>query len=69
MHEAIERLERAAAQAPTVRPDGKFIWTGRGVCRRCGCTDDRACRGGCIWIEPDLCSRCVPGRRRRGPRR
>lgn len=29
-----------------------------GVCRVCGCTDDRACPGGCYWVEPDLCSRC-----------
>lgn len=29
-----------------------------GVCRVCGCTDDRACPGGCHWVEPDLCSSC-----------
>ena len=29
------------------------------VCRECGCTDQVACPGGCYWIEPDLCSRCV----------
>lgn len=28
-------------------------------CRICACTEDRACPGGCSWIEPDLCSRCV----------
>ncbi len=28
------------------------------VCRVCGCTDDRACRGGCWWVEWDLCSAC-----------
>lgn len=27
-------------------------------CRRCGCTDDQACEGGCWWVEPDLCSAC-----------
>lgn len=31
-----------------------------GVCRKCGCTDDKACPGGCSWVEPDLCSACVP---------
>lgn len=30
-----------------------------GACRRCGCTDDRACPGGCYWVEPNLCSACV----------
>lgn len=27
-------------------------------CRACGCTDLRACRGGCFWVEDDLCSTC-----------
>ena len=27
-------------------------------CRSCGCTDDRACEGGCWWVGPDLCSAC-----------
>jgi hypothetical protein len=30
------------------------------TCRECGCTDDRACVGGCSWIEADLCSACDP---------
>lgn len=31
------------------------------TCRVCGCTDDRACLGGCWWVneEEDLCSSCV----------
>ena len=28
------------------------------TCRECGCTDAKACKGGCSWVEPDLCSRC-----------
>lgn len=28
------------------------------ACRVCGCTNDRACEGGCWWVEPDLCSTC-----------
>lgn len=28
-------------------------------CRVCGCTQERACPGGCYWVEPDLCSSCV----------
>jgi len=27
-------------------------------CRVCGCDDLHACKGGCFWIEPDLCSQC-----------
>lgn len=27
-------------------------------CRVCGCTDDKACPGGCCWVEDDLCSQC-----------
>jgi hypothetical protein len=28
-------------------------------CRVCGCTDDRACPGGCWWVDADLCSACA----------
>lgn len=28
-------------------------------CEVCGCTDDRACPGGCWWARPGLCSRCT----------
>lgn len=28
-------------------------------CRVCGCTEERACRGGCCWMGWDLCSACV----------
>ena len=27
-------------------------------CRACDCTEQKACPGGCHWIEPDLCSQC-----------
>jgi hypothetical protein len=27
-------------------------------CRVCGCTDNKACPGGCYWVENDLCSQC-----------
>lgn len=27
-------------------------------CRVCGCTQNRACPGGCHWVEEDLCSSC-----------
>lgn len=30
-------------------------------CRVCGCTENRACFGGCHWIGPDLCSQCSDG--------
>lgn len=32
-----------------------------GECRLCGCTDEAACPGGCVWATPaaDLCSRCA----------
>ena len=29
------------------------------TCRHCGCTDDRACEGGCFWVSPNLCSACA----------
>lgn len=27
-------------------------------CRVCGCTEERACPGGCAWAETGLCSQC-----------
>lgn len=30
------------------------------ACRVCGCTEYRACHGGCCWVEADLCSACQP---------
>jgi hypothetical protein len=42
------------------------------TCRVCGCTDDRACVGGCWWvIDPvvpygALCSTCLPAELARG---
>ena len=35
------------------------------ACRVCGCTDNRACLGGCWWVEADLCSACAGPRRKR----
>lgn len=46
-------------------PRRPFGWLGCGglgegyVCRGCGCTDERACPGGCAWTEADLCSTCA----------
>lgn len=32
-------------------------------CRFCGCTDERACPGGCAWVAPGVCSNpeCIEG--------
>jgi hypothetical protein len=27
-------------------------------CRKCRCTAERACEGGCAWLYPDLCTAC-----------
>lgn len=49
--------------APSFAPAGQFLLPPadltEGVCRDCGCTDERACPGGCSWAEPDLCSVCA----------
>jgi hypothetical protein len=29
-------------------------------CRHCGCTELRACEGGCWWVGADECSACRP---------
>lgn len=28
-------------------------------CFRCGCSESKSCSGGCWWLTPNLCSRCV----------
>ena len=28
-------------------------------CKVCGCTEDKACKGGCEWVRFDLCSGCL----------
>ena len=28
-------------------------------CRVCGCSESRACEGGCLWATKTLCSRCA----------
>jgi hypothetical protein len=33
------------------------------ACAGCGCSESRACPGGCVWATRTLCSRCAnPGR-------
>ena len=29
------------------------------TCAGCGCTNQRACPGGCSWVLPGLCSQCA----------
>jgi hypothetical protein len=45
----LRRPVRGRGQAPAQR------------CRVCGCTENRACPGGCFWVEDDLCSACAEG--------
>ncbi len=28
-------------------------------CKYCGCTDEKACTGGCFWVKTDVCSNCL----------
>lgn len=47
----LERLRENAAKEAGVPPVRS--------CRVCGCTDARACPGGCWWVGPRLCSSCA----------
>jgi hypothetical protein len=29
------------------------------ACRSCGCSESKACPGGCHWAKPGLCSACA----------
>jgi hypothetical protein len=37
----------------------RIVQGGEIACARCGCSETRACSGGCCWATPTLCSRCV----------
>lgn len=45
----------AAIVAPRRPPPLRFVMS----CIGCGCTDDRACAGGCYWYRPGICSCCA----------
>lgn len=47
-------LERRKDEAASPKPR-------RGVCRKCGCTDNSACEYGCAWVDDahTLCSACA----------
>lgn len=48
---------------PAVETEAE-VGVGSGVCVVCGCTQDRACPGGCWWVASaagaDVCSACSP---------
>lgn len=39
----------------------RFTLPQYGTCRVCGCEDDRACPGGCSWVDAEhtICSACA----------
>jgi hypothetical protein len=59
--------EGETAEGGTRKPEGGSPKAGKkkkpqaGVCRVCGCTDEKPCEGGCAWIDgpkETLCSAC-----------
>ncbi|PKN06634.1 MAG: hypothetical protein CVU73_15830 [Deltaproteobacteria bacterium HGW-Deltaproteobacteria-8] len=52
----VRQAKPASRPAPKARP----VALPEPTCRKCGCTETRACPGGCWWVEPDLCSACAP---------
>ena len=40
---------------------GAVVIVAMRTCRTCGCCEDKACKGGCSWVAPDLCSKCQMG--------
>ena len=58
------RFRAAGAHCITVRTIDELkqlLRPARGTCSVCGCTDARACQGGCFWVNDShtLCSRCA----------
>jgi hypothetical protein len=54
-----DELESDEAMEAELGLDAEDILDEHPSCRVCGCDDLHACPGGCIWAEPDLCSRCA----------
>jgi hypothetical protein len=52
----------AGGRRPWIAPTVRKVERIPGTCGVCGCTDERACRGGCSWVDKQhtLCSACVP---------
>lgn len=55
IHSILDQVMSAITKAATLPEPAVRTCTG------CGCTDERACEGGCYWIGPTLCSRCGAG--------
>lgn len=66
---AVPRIEQTAAKlvicaecgvqsdAVTLSATGfNCAWCLQPICVMCGCTQSRACEGGCYWISPGICS-------------
>ena len=66
----IDALQAVKGQPPTkkIGPNVFVLFAAAAIksgagCIYCGCTDDRACPGGCSWTHGDekICSRCAGG--------
>ncbi|MFU0241700.1 hypothetical protein ACKI1J_38920 [Streptomyces scabiei] len=59
---AADQLAAITPARPTV-PAPMVVEDDVAHCARCGCTEDRACKGGCYWVANpqmlDLCSACA----------
>jgi len=54
-------LEKAAPVQTSAKPSAGAA----GSCRKCGCTEEKACPGGCGWADETktLCTRCAPAKK------
>lgn len=63
--EGLEVVENGFVETFAVQySDGSLRVPGRSetadwVCTGCGCTEERACIGGCCWVGDRLCSTCA----------
>jgi hypothetical protein len=57
----IRAFEAAVVEGSVETPSGQIripVTVGM-ICEACGCTEDRACEGGCGWARDNLCTGCV----------
>ncbi len=59
LHKALERGYAKATDDEEEERQARIAAGVEHACAGCGCSESRACPGGCVWATATLCSRCV----------
>lgn len=56
--DVVRTLELSVCPLPMLAIHLSLAWLTDRRCRKCGCTWERPCLGGCAWAAVDLCTAC-----------